>query len=230
VTTSGLRLTVPLHADETPMSFASRLAARNGTNLRSFCADFGLRFQGIVDDAEETLRRVAGLARVDTNALQNTAFVKSGHWCWVHRGMELHRTVLRRGHTAICPACALADIDANPVLRPNAAVYGRAAWLLDPLRTCPVHRVSLSIVPLDHTLQRMHDFAHSAGVLLPRVADLAASGEQRDLGALETYVIARLSGKGGSQLLDPMPLAAAVRLWKPPAWCSSPVRRSASSF
>jgi hypothetical protein len=206
----ALRLTVSLHSDETPMSVASRLAARNGTTLRSFCSDFGLRFQGIVDGDGETLQRTAGLARINANVLQSVAFVKSGRWCWVHRGTELHRTVLRRAHTAICPACALADIDANPALRPNAAVYGRCAWMLDPLLTCPVHRIPLSVVPLDH--QRMHDFADSVGILLPKLVDLAATGERRDLGALERYAIARLAGAATSPLLDQMSLAAAAHL------------------
>jgi hypothetical protein len=65
---------------------------------------------------------------------------------------------------------------------------------------------------LDPTVQRLHDFSHFAGVLLPRIGDVAASSVQRDLGALETYSLARLGGAASSPLLDPMALAAAARL------------------
>jgi hypothetical protein len=212
MTTPRLRLTVPLHVDETHLSFVSRLAARNGTNLRSFCADFGLPFQRVVDGDEETLRQTAALARVDANSLQNTAFVKSGAQCWTYRKIELSRAVLRRDRIVLCPACALADIKSEPHLRPNAAVYSRAAWLLDRLRTCPIHRIPLFVARTELTKGQRHDFAHYVGVVAPHLAALAASSDQRDLSALESYTLERLADTVSSSLLDSMPLAAATRL------------------
>lgn len=208
-----LPLTVPLHADETALSFASRLAARNGTKARVLCNDFGLRFQGIVDGDTETLHGLAGLAGVGGNALQSSALVKSGPLQWIYRGELLHRTVLRRERIALCPACALADIEASPRLRPTAAVYGRMGWLLDPVRTCPVHRMPLIIAARPSASVVLHDFAHHAAAFLTDLEKLAAAAPRRDPGALETYVLARLAGvAAAAPLLDPMPLAAAVRL------------------
>lgn len=207
-----LRLTVPIHADETAMSFVSRLAARNGVSARTFCIDFGLRFQGAVDGDEETLRHIADLAGADAEALLDSAFVKSGQLQWTYRGHVLHRSVLRRERITICPACALADIQAEPKLRPQSAIYGRVAWLLDPVRTCPVHRTPLVPATGDLTTQWLHDFAHHAGQSLPRLAGLDAVGRRQNPGPLETYAFARLNGRGTSPLLDSMPLAAAVRL------------------
>jgi hypothetical protein len=212
MTAPNLRLTVPLHADETHLSFVSRLAARNGTDLRSFCADFGLPFQRVIDGDKETLRQAAALAGVDPNFLQSTALVRCGVQRWTYRNIELRRAVLRRERIMLCAACALFDIKSEPDLQPNAAVYGRAAWLLDRLRSCPIHRIPLFAVRTEFTKSNRHDFAHYAGVVVPDLADLAASSDQRDLSALESYSLGRLAGTLSSPLLDPMPLAAATRL------------------
>jgi hypothetical protein len=206
----SFRLTAPLHADETPTSFVSRLAARNGTSMRIFCRDYDIPFQGVVDGNAETLKHVGTLARADPETLRDAAFVKYGTRRRTYRGIELHDSVLRRERIALCAVCALADIEAHPSLRPNAAVYGRAIWLLDPLRTCPTHKVPLTLLP--GAPQKTHDFAHHAGAAVPGLPQIAASGVRRELGGLEAYALSRLAGAASSPLLDPLPLAAAVRL------------------
>ncbi|MEY9465522.1 lambda repressor-like predicted transcriptional regulator [Bradyrhizobium ottawaense] len=207
-----LRLTIPLQSGETAMSFASRLAARNGTKARALCRDFDLSFQGVVDGNAETLQGLGDLAGVDGNALQSGALVKSGPLQWTYRGETLHRTVLRRERIALCPACALADIEASPHLRPTVAVYGRMGWLLDPVRTCPVHRMPLTVAAKPSMSSFLHDFSHHAAAVAPDLAQIAAAAPRRDPGALETYVLTRLEGTGAAPLLDPMSLAGAVRL------------------
>ena len=73
-----LRLSVPLRADETPMSFVSRLAARNGArNAHSFCLDWGLRFQDVVNGNQQALNEVAALAGVGADRLAANAFVQT---------------------------------------------------------------------------------------------------------------------------------------------------------
>jgi hypothetical protein len=74
----SFRLTVPLHPDETPTSFVSRLAARNGSSMRTFCHDYDIPFQGVVDGNAETLEHIATLARADLETLRDAAFVKFG--------------------------------------------------------------------------------------------------------------------------------------------------------
>src|SRR5438105_4097034 len=125
-----LRLTIPFRADETPMSFVSRLAARNGVEARTLCRDFDLRFQNVVDGKADTLCRIAELAGIDRQPLLANAFVKTAPLQWTFRGQVLHRTVLRRERIAICPACALDDLEAAPALRPPVAAHGQAIWLL----------------------------------------------------------------------------------------------------
>jgi hypothetical protein len=207
-----LRLTVPFHADETPMSYVSRLAARNGVLARRFCSDFGLRFQDVVDGDPETLRAVAALGGIDPEPLIANDFRKSGDLCWIHRGHALHRSVLRREVITICPRCALVDIEANPTLRPHVAIYGRAAWLIDAVETCPIHRVRLISASKERGSHRLHDFA--AHVMSIRSLSVAHATETqvREPGPLQTYALGRLAGDAASPLLDGMTLAAAVRL------------------
>jgi hypothetical protein len=207
-----LRLTVPFHADETPMSYVSRLAARNGVLARRLCTDFGLRFQDIVDGDTETLKAAAALGGIGPELLIANAFRKSGELCWTHRGHALHRAVLRREVIAICPHCAQADIEANPTLRPQVAVYGRTAWLIDAVVTCPIHRAPLISASEDRGTYRLHDFAEHVMSIGSLSVALATETPARDPGPLQTYVLGRLAGKAGTLLLDGMSMAAAVRL------------------
>ncbi|GAB9167447.1 TniQ family protein [Bradyrhizobium diazoefficiens] len=194
------------------MSFVSRLGARHGVPMAKLCSDFGLSFRGVVNGDAGTLRRAARLAGADPDVLLDAAFVLSGSNLWSRRGTLLHRTVLRRERIAICPACALGDVAAEPKLRPIAAIYGRACWLLAPVRTCHLHRIPLTVVEKVDRPQRTHDFAWHSALLVPRLQEHVAAAVPRDPGALETYVLGRLEGKAVSPLLDPMPLASAVRL------------------
>lgn len=209
----SLRLTVSLHTDETAMSFVSRLAARNGSsNARSFCLDWDLRFQAVVNGNAATLSAIAELGGTEAAALQASAFVATGPATWTYRGEELVRPSLRRARIAICPACALADIKDSPSLKPRAAVYGRAAWLIDAVKTCLVHRIGLVVVSEDLGAQRLHDFALHVAPSIERLPVLEKSAPRRPLGALERYVIGRLNGERTSPFLDGMPLHAAIRL------------------
>jgi len=205
-------LTVPFHADETPMSWVSRLAARNGVKARRLCGDLGMDFQAVVDGDGDTLRKAAALGRIDPGLLQANAFRKTAHLTWVHRGETLPVNIVRRERIAVCPRCALADIAAGPGLRPQIAMYGRTAWLLDAVKTCAVHRIPLVLASEAMGNQYLHDFTTHVEGVVPRLRELVASAPMQEPSALETYVLARLDGKTASPLLDAMPLAAVLRL------------------
>lgn len=207
---SKLRLTVPFHVDETPMSYASRLAACNGTRADPFCKHFEIRLIDVADGDETSLRTLAALGGIEPDLLLSNAFVKSGPLQWTFRDQPLDRTVLRRTRLAICPACALADIEANPRLLPQSAMYGRAPWLLDVTRLCPLHRIPLAYSEEGGAKLR-HDFAQHAKLLLPRLAKLA-DAPPRAPGPLQVYVLRRLEGAKGAALPDSMRIAPLVRL------------------
>jgi hypothetical protein len=207
-----LRLTIPCHPDETSISLVSRLAARNGTNARRLCKDFGMRFQDVVDGDAETLKACADLAGIGCGPLLANAFQKSQDRSWLHRGEVLHRKFLRRRRVALCPRCALADIEANPGLRPNIAVYGRWPWLMTAINTCHIHRIALVTVPEVSPRQNSHDFTALVAGSISDLAKMSAAANVQEPGSFETYVHNRFAGKSSSPLLDPMPLAAAMTL------------------
>jgi hypothetical protein len=208
-----LRLAVPFHADETPTSYASRLAARNGTRAEPFCKDFHIRLREVADGDEASLRTLAALGGIEPERMLANAFVRSGPRQWTFRGEPLDWTALQRTRLAICPACALADIEAEPKLTPEAAVYGRASWLLDVVRLCPVHRIPMAYADqaLGARRRLLHDFAQHAKQLVPNFAALANMPPQEPA-PLQTYVLRRLAGYKGTALLDSMRLASVVRL------------------
>jgi hypothetical protein len=202
---------VPFRADETPMSYASRLAARNGIRADPFCKHFEIRLVDVADGNESSLCALAALGGIEPDLLLANAFAKSGPLQWTFRGEPLDRTVLRRTRLAICPACALADIKANPKLMPQVATYGRAAWLLDVVNRCPLHRIPLAYADAAADAKLRHDFAQHAKLLLPRLAKLA-DVPPREPGPLQTYVLRRLDGVKGAALPDSMRIAPLVRL------------------
>jgi hypothetical protein len=203
-------LTVSLGDAETPASFTSRLAARNGVNARKFCLDWDLRFQPVVDGDEKTIAVIAEMSGVDAAALLRHAFVRD-ELGYEYRNERLIRPSLRRTRLNVCPACLLDDIEGNPNLRPHLAAYGRATWLIEAVRTCQVHNMALSPIGSNSTAADLHDFAFHIRATLPDLPRMAMSALARRPGELEAYVFARLNGARRSQFLDDLPLFAAIR-------------------
>lgn len=206
-----LRLTVPFHSDETPVSYVSRLAVRNGTRADPFCKHFELRLMDLADGDEKSLRSLAALGGIKPEPLLANAIIKSGPFHWTFREEPLDRTALRRVRLAVCPACALADIKAHPELLPQSAAYGRAAWLLDIVRLCPIHRIPMVFADQTDSVRLRYDFAQQVRLLFPRLIELAAVPPQ-DVSPLQNYALRRLVGGSGGGLLDTMRIGSAVRL------------------
>lgn len=206
-----LGLTVPLGEAETPASFTSRVAAANGVKAAEFCLDWDLRFQAVVDGNKDAISAVAGLGGADAGALLRHAFVRRAPLMYECRGQKLIRAALRRARVFICPDCALDDIARLPKVKPHLAVYGRGAWLIDAVRTCPDHNISLVDVTFDEAPGKYHDFAYQVRPSIPRLADLLAGAVKRRPSGLERYVLARLEGTARSELLDRLDLFAAIK-------------------
>src|SRR3546814_17605273 len=74
-----LRLVIPLGAGESPNSFASRLAMRNGCpTMGDFCLDMGIRFQDIVDGRVPALEKLAKRGAAEHNNVCRNARSKTG--------------------------------------------------------------------------------------------------------------------------------------------------------
>jgi hypothetical protein len=206
----ALRHTVPLGAGETPASFVSRLAALNGMSAREFCLDFSTTFQKVVDGDAQAIAIAAAKGGIDAKALGKHAFVKIGERRYSLGSQVLTRSSLRRVVVAACPKCLLEDAATRPQ-RPNVALFQRALWQIDAVKTCAVHHVPLVVLAKDATPSYQHDWAHYAGAALPELPRLAKKSEPRDLTGLEMYVIGRLNGDCGPPFVDGLELHAAVK-------------------
>jgi hypothetical protein len=206
----ALRKTIPRGAGETTASFASRLAAANGLSAREFCLDFETTFQSVVDGNDAAITIIADKGGVPAADLQANAFVRGEGLNYRHRGERLLRTLLRRKTVAVCPACLKDDIAASN-LRPQLAAFGRAAWQIDAIKTCALHKVALVTVSSDMTPGTLHDFAHHVAPALDDLDRLAGMAERRPPTGLETYVIDRLEGCRRSALLDSLDMFVAIR-------------------
>jgi hypothetical protein len=205
-----LGLTIPLGDTETPRSFASRLGAANGLDGRVFCSDWELKFQDALDGDKKTIAAIAELGGVDATTLMLHAFVRQNAQHYEHRGQMLTRSTLRLVRVFICPACALEDIAALPHLKPYLAVHGRSPWVIDVIKTCPDHNRGL----VNITAATPHvspEFVPHVRAAVPKLATLLADTPSRVPSGFETYVLKRLEGRSQFELLDDLPLYAALR-------------------
>jgi hypothetical protein len=167
----------------------------------------------VVAGDREAVAKIAELAGVDAGALQASAFVSDARR--IRRGGEfLTRLSMRNGKFAVCPACLRSDIRCNkdPDLEPEVAVYGRAPWRIDAVRTCAVHNCALLVLP-DHTRgYGQHDFATSIAGVVVKLGALTAAAKKRRPSGLEAYVIGRMAGSARSEFLDGIDLFAAIRV------------------
>jgi hypothetical protein len=206
-----LPLTVPLRPGETVTSFTSRLAAENGRTANEFCRDFGIAFGDIVKGDTAAIAKIAGLAGADKPMLQDQTVVRS-KYRYGYRGQLLDRNTVRTTEIRFCLACLRADIRAGRAVDPEIAVYGRAAWMIEAIKTCHVH--DMPLVPTARRPARhiFHDFSLNIRPSIPALARLVASAPRRRPNGLELYVLARLDGTAKSEFLDGLELFAAIKV------------------
>jgi len=191
-----LHPTLALAAGESPQSYVSRLALRNGVDsARKFCIDLGLTFQGIVDGDDAALAELAELAGAPPEALRNNA-LRREEGGWRLHGERVLKVSLRRDRLYVCPAC-LAEDAANADISASVAGYGRTVWLIDHVRTCAKHSVGLVEVAPGKPSQSQ-DFAHLVGQHAASLIRQAKDAPRRQPSALERYLADRLDGTVGN--------------------------------
>jgi hypothetical protein len=207
----ALRVTIPLGRGEAVTSFASRLAAANGLPVREFCLDWDIRFQSVVDGDAAAIAVLADKGGVAAADLMAHAFIRGQNHAYTYRDEQLTRFSLRRKRVAVCPYCLAEDI-ANSDHRPHLAVYGRAIWQIDAIKSCPVHQSALVEIADDMSPTTLHEFTHHVAPVLLNLAILADQAVDRKLTGLENYVLARLDGVQEAPFLDSQVLFVAIKL------------------
>lgn len=215
---SRLKLGVPLGEGESPASFCSRLAARNCCDTVSeFCRDTGLSFRDVVDGKTDALARLGELGGTKRGAIGRSAIrrIGGGYHCM---GQDINRAMLRRNRVVICPACLLEDITRNERLG-VAAPYGRTAWLLAPIRTCPEHSLPLMEVARADAAKgqnglAIHDFVRRIEGVIGVLERWADATDRTPASDLECYLLRRLRRQPteGTEWLDVLPFHAVAKV------------------
>ncbi|KLK93144.1 hypothetical protein AA309_11130 [Microvirga vignae] len=214
-----LRLTLALGEDESPSSFASRLAALNTAGgMANFLLDLGLTSRFVADGYDWALDDLATLAGISSASLATHAARRIGGGDYMIREERVPREFLRRSRLHVCPACLQDDFAcaAGPQImrRPELHAYGRMAWLLRPIRTCAKH--NLGLVEMFNTTttrpSELYDFAHAIRTEWPRIDTLLAIAPRREPSVLETYILDRIRNGRGAGWLDTCSLYGVVTI------------------
>lgn len=195
--------------DETPLSYAVRLAAFHTDGpVRGFLTDYGISFPKLKSGDPEATLRLANIVGVDPARLQANAITPDGEE-WGLRGerFRVHSLIRRYGH--VCAECLLDDLQQRQ--HPDLArLRERLAWRFAVVTACPVHQVALTDAMIDRRVG-IHD------VLMPLLVDRWSEIETAAAGAspriptpLQRYLLNRLEGRKGSAWLDSQPLDQAM--------------------
>jgi hypothetical protein len=210
-----LSLTVPLHPDETPTSFCSRLAFRNGCDANSFCLDMGFKFLAVATGEEKALAKLAAFSGADPYTLRRNSFTSQEGHGFQLRGQMVNVASSLRTHVRVCPDCISEDVAAQFDQR-RSAPFQRIFWQLSWFRSCPVHGVALLTLGRAKKTN-MIECADFVKAVAPHVGRIVAGDIDRVVRApssIELYLYRRLNGEEASTSpwLDSIPMQKAVRL------------------
>ena len=185
---------LPFVPDETPLSWAARLAAfHTGGRLVPFLNDLGIALMELVAGATEAITRLCEIADQDP-VLHNTIHAL-GERRFLLRDETFAVEMTIGPETRFCPACLAEDETGQH--RPDAMRRGRLIWRLQPVRVCPVHHLTL----ISRRLNKWDDIAHELSVLVPEdrqaLQVLAKTAPIQQPSPLQDYVLARLEGRSG---------------------------------
>lgn len=205
----GLRPSLHFATDETPVSWAVRLAEFHTRGpLRSFLGDMGVSLKDLAAGCLGTLKHLCALSGEDPLLVLNNSIEHVAKHRRRFRGEEFDADIVPH-RARFCPLRLGEDEDETGpahVLRRH-----RLLWRFEPIRTCLRHGVFLTERPLNVGDSEPHDHRMSVpetGASLRRLGE--ASIEAASTG-LERYVADRFEGIRGPAWLDGQPLEAAVR-------------------
>lgn len=191
---------IPINPDETLISWATRLAAIHaGETLVPFLRDIGLHPEDMVTGRDVAISRLAEVTGATPGDLLKQT-IRTLEWRkYDLRGERFETEFLKGSFVSCCPACLLDDDQTGSSALTRR---GRLVWRLRPVRTCPVHGISLLDRPYDDWSDRFHQMGvvfHETGPSLRSLTDLQV---KREVSPLQKYVTDRLSGAVGPAWLD----------------------------
>lgn len=201
---------LPIRSEETPLSWAARLAAfHTGGRLAPFLHDIEISVGDLIRGATAAIRRLAEMAGEPVDDIARHAITSIGARRASLHGLSFSSEFLTGKTTRFCPSCLAEDGEIRG--RTAAARHLRWMWLLRPVRTCPTHGISL----LHRTTGAWDDVCRELASLVPESAAeldrLSRAAPRRAPSPLQDYVVNRLMGGQGPAWLDAQDIEQACR-------------------
>lgn len=201
---------LPFMPDETPLSWAARLAdLHTGGRLLGFLNDMDVQFSKLLSGDPDAVSHLCQLAGQDRGIVENNTIRSLGSRRFELRGVGFSSDFLTGRATRFCPACLHEDEGGTGHLHERRRA--RLEWLLAPVRVCSRHHLPL----MERQLGVWDDKARELKVLVPetgaKLLALADGLTGREPSPLQGYVVARLEGTKGPDWLDEQGIEQAVR-------------------
>ncbi|EPX76418.1 TniQ family protein [Salipiger mucosus] len=192
---------LPFCDDETPISWAGRLAAfHTSGGLVPFLNDIGVPAVDLARGVDTAVDRLCDVADQDSAPVRHNVIKSLGGHLYVLRGQEFSAEFRVAPSTRFCPMC-LAEDEADPGA-PHAQRRHRVSWALAAVSTCERHGIAL----LDRRTGRWDDTLGELRQQVPEDRDsllsLARSCESRSVSPMQTYILGRIAGQAGPDWLD----------------------------
>lgn len=207
--TAVLKPHLPFHDDETPLSWASRLAAfHTGGDVGAFLRDFGIDPRDLAAENSAAIHRLAALGGTDPARVARNAVERLEGDLARCRGETFDRRFVLRHRQLVCAQCLVDDTAGAAAPDPTHLCF-RFSWQFTVVTACPIHAAPLmEIAAADGVgggqgLSIDGDTWHA----IRRAAD---AGDVRPPSPLQLYVLDRLDGAVGPSWLDGQRLDLAV--------------------
>ena len=200
---------LPFQHDETPMSWAARLAAfHTGGRVLPFLNAMSIPAADLAAGEPEAVERLCQISGHDPEPVLANTIMALGERRYRLRGYEFSAEFTTGIVTRFCPLCLAEDRDGQAW--PNAAMRHRLHWRLAPVRTCRKHNIPLINVRLGkwtdmlHEVQAMNDAVTAGCVSVQKLPSRVPS-------PLQEYVEGRIEGQEGPAWLDGQRIGQACR-------------------
>lgn len=196
---------LPFILDESPLSYASRLAKFHiGDEVIAFLRDIGVKSQDMAANKEGAIVRLAEISGVPFDEMHANVAIPVGERRYDLRGELVTAEFLANPHTIFCAACLAEDDE-------EAGRRGRWLWTLSVVRTCPRHEISLTRRAKRKWTDPFHELERRVPERGEQLQALVAEAVRRPVSPLQEYAVNRLNGETGPEWLDAQSLEQAVR-------------------
>lgn len=205
---------LPFHSDETPRSWAARMAAFHIRGpIDTFLRDLGLDPLAFSLGEPDEVIRLCDLAGQDQQTVLRNTLVHVVRRAYRLGSEHLIDTLCRAEDLRFCPACLAEDDAAAVSAKQDSAIHRRErlAWRLKAVRCCPAHGRPLIRRMRPDGTEGMGAFAGGVPETTAMLEDIARSSERRSASPLQTYVAGKIKGHPGPAWLDNQPLEQAIR-------------------